>query len=37
MAWAVELSEEADRELSKLDPQHRKHILKFLYYRLAKL
>ena len=30
MAWSVELSETADRELSKLDPQHRKRILKFL-------
>lgn len=37
MAWAVELSEEADRELSKLDAQHRKRILKFLYHRVAKL
>jgi len=37
MAWAVELSEEADRELGKLDPQHRKRILKFLYQRAAKL
>ena len=37
MAWAVELSEEADRELGKLDGQHRKRILKFLYQRVAKL
>jgi mRNA interferase RelE/StbE len=37
MAWAVELSEEADRELSKLDAQHRKRILKFLYQRVARL
>jgi mRNA interferase RelE/StbE len=37
MAWAVELSEEADRELSKLDPQHRQRILKFLHQRIAKL
>jgi len=29
MAWRVELSEEADRELSKLDAQHRKRILRF--------
>jgi mRNA interferase RelE/StbE len=37
MAWRVELSEEADRELSKLDAQHRKRILRFLYQRVAKL
>ena len=37
MAWAVELSEEADRELSKLDPQHRQRILKFLQQSIAKL
>jgi len=37
MAWAVELSEEADRELGKLDAQHRNRILKFLYQRVAKL
>jgi len=37
MAWAVELSEEADRELSKLDSQPRQRILKFLQQRIAKL
>jgi len=37
MAWVVELSEEADRELSKLDSQHRQRILKFLHQRIAKL
>jgi len=37
MAWSVELSESADRELSKLDPQSRKRILKFLSERVAKL
>lgn len=37
MAWSVELAESADRELAKLDPQHRKRILKFLRSRLAKL
>ena len=37
MAWSVELAESADRELAKLDPQHRKRILKFLQGRLAKL
>lgn len=37
MAWSVELSESADRELAKLDAQHRKRILKFLHARVAKL
>ena len=37
MAWRVELSESADRELGKLDAQHRKRILKFLQERVAKL
>jgi len=37
MAWSVELSESADRELGKLDTQHRKRILKFLHQRVAKL
>lgn len=37
MAWNVELAESADRELAKLDAQHRKRILKFLYERVAKL
>lgn len=37
MAWSVELSESADRELAKLDAQHRKRILKFLGERVAKL
>jgi mRNA interferase RelE/StbE len=37
MAWTVELSESADRELGKLDAQHRKRILKFLHGRVAKL
>jgi mRNA interferase RelE/StbE len=36
MAYSVELSIAADRELSKLDPQHGKRILKFLQ-RVAKL
>lgn len=30
MAWSVELSEAADRELGKLDAQRGKRILKFL-------
>lgn len=37
MAWNVELSEAADRELAKLDAQHRKRILKFLLQRVATL
>ena len=37
MAWSVEVSESAERELGKLDPQQRKRILKFLYERIAKL
>jgi mRNA interferase RelE/StbE len=37
MAYSVELSAEVDRELSKLDRQHAKRILKFLHERVAKL
>lgn len=37
MAWSIELSAECERELSKLDAQHRRRILKFLHERLAKL
>jgi mRNA interferase RelE/StbE len=37
MAWKVELSATAERELTKLDPQHSKHILRFLQERVAKL
>ena len=37
MAWKIEFSETADRELSKLDPQHSQRILKFLRERVAKL
>jgi mRNA interferase RelE/StbE len=37
MAWHVELSESADRQLGKLDAQPRKRILKFLQERVAKL
>jgi mRNA interferase RelE/StbE len=37
MAYSVELSTEVDRELSKLDRQHSKRILKFLHERVAKL
>ena len=37
MAWKVELSAEADRQLSKLDAPQAKRILKFLYERVAHL
>jgi mRNA interferase RelE/StbE len=37
MAYSVEVSESADRELGKLDPQHRRRILQFLNQRVAKL
>jgi mRNA interferase RelE/StbE len=37
MAWRVELSATADRELSKLDPQQARRILKFLHERVATL
>jgi mRNA interferase RelE/StbE len=37
MAWSVELAETAERELAKLDAQHRKRILKFLHQRVATL
>jgi mRNA interferase RelE/StbE len=37
MAWKIELSAQVDRELSKLDPQQSKRILKFLRERLAAL
>ncbi len=37
MAWNVELSEGADRALSKLDRQHARRILEFLHDRIAKL
>ncbi|MGH9403683.1 MAG: type II toxin-antitoxin system RelE family toxin [Terriglobia bacterium] len=37
MAWKVELSDSADRELSKLDTQHARRILKFLHERVGKL
>ena len=37
MLYSVELSESADRELSKLDAQQVKRILKFLHERVAKL
>jgi len=37
MAYSVELSESADRELGKLDAQQARRILKFLHERVAKL
>ncbi len=37
MAWNVELAESAERELAKLDPEHKKRILKFLEQRVARL
>ena len=37
MAYNVELSAEVNRELSKLDTQQAKRILKFLHDRIAKL
>jgi mRNA interferase RelE/StbE len=35
MAWKIELSERADRELTDLDPQQANRILNFLRNRLA--
>jgi mRNA interferase RelE/StbE len=35
MAWNIEFSIDADRELHKLDAQHAKRILKFLRERVA--
>ncbi|HEV2426494.1 MAG TPA: type II toxin-antitoxin system RelE/ParE family toxin [Terriglobia bacterium] len=37
MAWKVELSPAADRELNKLDAQNVRRILKFLHERAARL
>jgi mRNA interferase RelE/StbE len=37
MAWKIELSAQVDRDLSKLDPQQSKRILKFLRERAALL
>ncbi len=37
MAWKVELSREAERDLSSLDAQHSRRILKFLHERVAGL
>ncbi len=35
MAYDVEFSQSADRELRKLDPQYRRRVLKFLQERVA--
>jgi len=37
MAWSIELSLEAQRDLNRLDPQHSRRILKFLHERVARL
>ena len=37
MAWRVEVSEEADRQLDKLDHQIAQRILEFLHGRVAKM
>jgi mRNA interferase RelE/StbE len=37
MAWKIEFSVAADRELSKLDAQHSRRVLKFLHERVGKL
>jgi mRNA interferase RelE/StbE len=37
MAWKIEVSPFADRDLAKLDAQHSRRILKFLHERVAKL
>lgn len=37
MTWTVELDPSAERELGKLDPQHAKRILRFLFERVSHL
>ncbi len=37
MAWRIELSLQVARDLGKLDPPHRKRVLKFLHERVAPL
>ena len=37
MAWKVEVSEEADRQLDKLDPQIAQRILRLLHERVVQL
>ena len=36
MAWTVEFSEDASRELDRLDPQHARRIVKFLNDRVER-
>jgi mRNA interferase RelE/StbE len=36
VAWTIEFSESASRELDKLDPQHARRILKFLTERVTR-
>jgi mRNA interferase RelE/StbE len=37
MTWTVELDPSAEREMGKLDPQHAKRILRFLFERVSHL
>jgi len=37
MAWTIKLSDQAQKNLAKLDPQMRRRILKFLHERVAGL
>jgi mRNA interferase RelE/StbE len=37
MTWTVELDPSSERELGKVDPQHAKRILRFLFERLSHL
>jgi mRNA interferase RelE/StbE len=37
MAWSIELSPKADRQLDHLDPQVARRILRFLHERIASL
>ena len=37
MIWTVELDPSVERELGKMDPQHAKRILRFLFERLSHL
>ena len=37
MAWKIELAQEAEKELDKLDPQVARRILRFLHERVAPL
>ena len=35
MTWRVEFDSQAEKELDRLDPQHAKRILKYLFERIA--